>query len=299
MVNVRFRKKKRPLLPYFFLAPALVILIAFVVYPLVFSLRISFTNYSFGKADSEIVFVAFKNFVELFKDSYFINGLKNTVIFMFVTGFSALFFGLCISLLLQKSFWGSKFVLGMLILPMATTPIVVGVIWRLVLMPDYSIVNYLLRLVGIAGPQWLLSPFWAFFSVSLAYVWEWTPFFVFMLSAGLATLPIEPYEAARIDGANWLQIQRFITIPQLKQIIFLILIIRMMDAFRVFDVVYSLTKGGPGRFTQLLSYVVYNTGIVYMDLGYASAMSYVMLIMLVLFTTFSIRLVRTRARDKG
>ncbi|MCX6089285.1 MAG: sugar ABC transporter permease [Candidatus Atribacteria bacterium] len=285
--------KKEKLLPYYFLAPALGILLVLVIYPLIFSLRLSFSNFSFGMADSAIAFVGFKNFIRMFRDSYFLNGLRLTILYMFGTSLIAFVIGLGVSLLLQKSFFGKKVIMNILILPLATTPVVVGIVWRLLLMPDYSFVNYLLSLLGIRGPQWLITPGWALFSVMIAYVWEWSPFFIIMLSAGLASLPQEPYEAAKIDGATGWQTLRFITLPLLKPLVFLVLIIRMMDAFRVFDLVYSMTKGGPGRSTQILSYVVYYTGIGYLELGYASAMSYVMLVILVLLSIFLLKFVRS------
>ena len=152
---------------------------------------------------------------------------------------------------------------------MGIAPIVAGIIWRLLFMPDSSFINYLLSIVRINGPQWLLSPTWAVVSITVCYVWEWTPFFIVMFSAGLAALPREPFEAASIDGANTWQILRFLTIPLLKPLIFLTLIIRLMDAFKVFDQVFTLTQGGPGFSTHILSFVIYREGLTYKSFSYA------------------------------
>jgi len=279
-------------IPYFFLAPAVGILLIVVIFPLIYSLRLSFTNFTFGMPESEIAFIGLSNFIKLFQDSYFLNGLKLTVIFMLGTTFIAFLLGFGIALLLQRSFFGKRVVRTLVVVPMTITPVAVGIIWLLLFMPDYSFINYLLSLVKVTGPRWLLTPRWALISVMITYIWEWTPFFTLMLSAGLAGLPREPYEAAVIDGASRFQTLKFITLPLLKPIIFLILIIRMMDSFRVFDQVFVLTRGGPGRSTQILSYVVYLTGISYRYLGYASAMSYFMLIILVVLTLVLLRLLR-------
>jgi len=286
-------KKSEKWLPYIFLLPTLIVLLSLVIYPLFFSLRISFSNFSLGMTLENISFVGFKNFAHLFKDSYFLNGLKLTVFYIIGTSFTAFILGFGISLLLQKHFFGKKLIMNFLIIPMTTAPLVVGIIWRLIFAPDHSIINYLLSLIKINGPEWLSSPIWGFVAIVIAYIWEWTPFFIIMLSAGLASLPSDPFEAAIIDGAGFFQILRYLTIPLLKPIIFLVLLIRMTDAFRTFDVIYSLTKGGPGRSTQILSLVTYNTGLVYFQLGYASAMTYFMVLIVTLMAISLLRFMRT------
>jgi multiple sugar transport system permease protein len=175
---------------------------------------------------------------------------------------------------------------------MVVPSIVVGIMWLLMFMPDFSVINYFLGLIGINPPQWLLTPGWALVAVMIAYIWQWTPFFILMITAGLASLPVEPYEAAMVDGASWSQMVRFITIPLLRPIILLTIVIRMMDSFRVFDQVFVMTAGGPGRSTQVLSLVIYLTGIRYRYLGYASAMSWIMLIIVIALATLMIRLLR-------
>ena len=177
--------------------------------------------------------------------------------------------------------------------PMVMPSIVVGIMWLLLFMPDFSVINYFLEFIGIKNtPQWLLTPGWALVAIMIAYIWQWTPFFILMISAGLAALPIEPYEAALVDGASWFQMVRYITIPLLRPIILLTIVIRMMAAFRVFDQVFVMTAGGPGRSTQVLSLVIYLNGIRYRYLGYASAMSWIMLIIVIILATLMIRLLR-------
>jgi multiple sugar transport system permease protein len=286
-------KKSERWLPYIFLLPTVIVMLVLVIYPLFFSVRISFSDFSLGLSLENISFVGFKNFAHLFKDSYFLNGLRLTLYYIVGTSFAAFILGFGISLLIQRHFIGKKIIMNFLILPMATTPLVVGIIWRLLFAPDISIINYFLSLININGPEWLSSPIWAFVAIIIAYIWEWTPFFIIMLSAGIASLPNEPFEAALIDGAGFFQVLRYLTIPLLKPIIFLVLFIRTMDAFRSFDVIYGLTRGGPGRSTQILGLVTYNTGLVYLQLGYASAMALFMLLIVTLAIIFLLRFVRT------
>jgi multiple sugar transport system permease protein len=243
------------LFSFLFLLPAVIILLCVAIFPLIFSLRVSFTNFTFGMP--EVRFVGLKNFATIFKDEYFWNGLKLTAIFVAGSTAVSLTFGIAISLILERSFKGRGILRTIVLSPMCIPSVVVGIIWLLLFMPDFSVINYLLGLFGINGPQWILTPSWALVAVMVAYIWQWTPFFILMISAGLAALPVEPYEAALVDGATWVQMVRYITIPLLRPVILLTVVIRMMDAFRVFDQVFVMTAGGPGRSTQVLSFVIY------------------------------------------
>ena len=159
-------------------------------------------------------------------------------------------------------------------------------------MPEFSIFNYFLSILGIKGPQWLVRPGWALISVMIAQFWQWVPFYILILTAGLLTLPQEPYEAALIDGASKWQIFRFLTLPLLKPLILLTLLIKIMESFRVFDIVYVMTYGGPGRFTQVLSFFIYLIALPYRYLGYASSISYIMLIVVVIITMGLIKILK-------
>lgn len=277
-------------LAYLFLVPTLVILFCISIFPLVFSLRTSLTNFTFGLP--KVKFIGLKNFAAIFKDDYFWNGLKLTAIFVVGSTLVSLTVGLGVALLLDSMLKRGGLIRTIVLVPMVIPSIVVGIIWLLLFMPDFSVVNYFLSVLGIKPPQWLLTPGWALVSIMIAYVWQWTPFFILMITAGLSALPVEPYEAAHVDGASWIQMARYITIPLLRPIILLTVVMRMMDAFRVFDQVFVMTSGGPGRSTQVLSMVIYLNGIRYRYLGYASAMSWIMLIIIIVLSTLMIRLLR-------
>jgi len=279
-------------LSYLFLAPTMLILIMVSIFPLLYSLRTGFTNFTFG--NPIVQYVGFDNFISIFHDRSFWNGLKLTGIFVFGTSTIAFLLGLGIALFLFRKIKGvgAGFIQTIILSPMTITPIVVAIIWLLLFMPDFSLVNYLLDVIGMEGPQWLLEPGWALIAVMIAYIWQWTPFFVLMLLAGLNAIPVQLIEAALVDGATELQLFRFIFAPLLRQIIFLTLIVRIMDAFRVFDQVYVMTAGGPGKSTQVLSFVTYLNGIPYRYMGYASAMSWIMVVILILLANIMIRVLR-------
>ena len=277
-------------LSYLFILPAVAILFGVAIFPLIFSLSTSLTNFTF--ALPKVEFIGLKNFAKVFKDDYFWNGLKLTAIFVTVSTTVSLMVGFATALLIDKLLKGAAILKTIVLFPMVVPSIVVGIMWLLMFMPDFSVINYFLGLLGITPPQWILTPGWALVAVMIAYIWQWTPFFILMITAGLAALPVEPYEAALVDGASWSQMVRFITIPLLRPIILLTIIIRMMDSFRVFDQVFVMTAGGPGRSTQVLSLVIYLTGIRYRYLGYASAMSWIMLIIIIALATLMIRLLR-------
>jgi len=277
-------------LSYIFILPAVIILFGVAIFPLIFSLSTSFTNFTFGLPNVD--FIGLRNFAKIFKDDYFWNGLKLTAIFVTVSTTTSLIVGFAIALLIDRLLKGAAIIRTIVLLPMVVPSIVVGIMWLLLFMPDFSVINFFLNLLGINPPQWMLTPGWALVAVMIAYIWQWTPFFILMITAGLSALPIEPYEAALVDGASFFQMIRFITIPLLRPIILLTIVIRMMDAFRVFDQVFVMTAGGPGRSTQVLSLVIYLNGIRYRYLGYASAMSWIMLIIIIILATLMIRLLR-------
>jgi multiple sugar transport system permease protein len=239
--------------PLLLLLPAMLILVSLIIYPLIFSLGKSFTDFNLGMPGQEFVAIA--------------------VTLELILGFGA-------ALLLRRQFRGAKVVTVLLMLPMMVTPVVVGIIWLLMFQPDFSVVNGLLSRIGIDGPIWLQNPITARFAVIISDVWQWTPLFMMVLLAGLLNLPEEVLEAAKVDGASNWQSFWHITIPIMEPLILVIVLIRFIDSFKTFDAIYVMTNGGPGRATQVLSLFIYRTGLPFMDVGYAAAMSYIFLIII-------------------
>ncbi len=277
------------------LGPCIAYLIAFSLFPLLYSLYISFTD--LGAADSTGTFIGLANYAELLSDEFFWNAAVNTAVMVGGAVTIQVVLGTALALFFNLHLRGSWFVRGALILPMLLTPIVVGVMWRALLNPDWGIVNWALDLGGIDPPNWLGSTEWAIRTLILVDVWQWTPFVFLIVFARLQSLPRDVFEAAEVDGAGRLGMLSRITLPLLLPAITFAAIFRAIDAFRSFDLVYGLSFGGPARSTTTLSFLAFQNGFQFQNYGYAAATAYVMVIALIVATTVLLRLVRVRRAD--
>lgn len=200
-----------------------------------------------------------------------------------------------LALLLNQELKGRGLLRSFILLPMMCTNVVIGLMWRLLLNYQYGLVNYYLGRLGFLPVEWLSSPDVAMASVVLVDVWNTTSFVALMLLAGLQSLPDEPYEAARIDGASPIQSFFYLTLPLLKPIILVTLLWRFIDTFRIFDVVYLLTAGGPARATETVSIYIYRYGFQSFNLGVSAASSFIMLLIMLVVAGF---LVKTIGREE-
>jgi len=176
---------------------------------------------------------------------------------------------------------------------MMLPPIVVAIIFKIIYIPEFGVINWFLGLFGIRGILWEASVHTALPSLILVDIWEWTPFMFLILLAGLQSLPLDPYEAAVVDGASGFQIFRYITFPLLKPIIVIALLLRIMDTLRIFDQIFIMTGGGPANATETLSLYIYRHGFRFYNIGYATAMSFLLLIFTVIISNFFIRFLKT------
>lgn len=276
--NSKFKDRR---LPWLLLAPTIITLMLLTVYPLIYSLNASFYSFRFGEIAN---FVGLDNFRRLLSDGLFWDSLGITAVYTVLAVLIELVLGFSMALLLYKEKRFQGVMRTVLIIPMMLSPVVVGVIWRLMYNTDTGIINYLLTSLGLPAQDWLGDPALALFSVILVDVWQWTPFMFLLILAGLQALPEEPFEAARIDGANRWQEFREITLPLLKPVLLVAILIRSMDAFRIFDQIFILTKGGPGTSTETVSLYLYKAAFKFWDVGYAAA---ALLIVMVLITAVS------------
>jgi multiple sugar transport system permease protein len=175
---------------------------------------------------------------------------------------------------------------------MMITPVVIGLIWKYMFNPENGIINYLLHFLKIEGPIWLGEPKPAPLAVIIVDIWQWTPFVFLLLISGLGSLPQEVYEAARVDGANQMQVLRFITIPLLMPFMLVALLIRFIDSFKIFDTIFVMTRGGPANATETLSIYTYKVGLNFFNMGYAATLSYVILIIITYASQQFLRLER-------
>ena len=274
------------------LGPCLVYLAAFAIYPLIYSLRLSFTDLT--AADGTGRWIGFKNYGDLLSDPQFWNAAKNSVIIVVATVALQVVLGTALALFFNLRLRGSSIVRGILVLPMLITPIIVGVMWRALLNPDWGLVNWAVTKLGIEPPNWLGSIEMAMKTLIIVDVWQWTPFVFIIVFARLQALPQDVYEASAIDGAGPITTFRHITLPLLAPAIAFAAVFRAVDAFRSFDLIYGLSYGGPARSTTTLSFFSFQNGFQFQNYGYAAAVAYMMLLILMAGTTVLLRFVQLR-----
>lgn len=270
----RFGRWWRKYSYFLFLLPALILIVFLTVYPLARVFYLSFYRYNPIRRVER--FVGFANYLRLFSDRFFLTGLKNTFLFSVGATVTEVLLGLGLALMFNVKFRGRKLFLPLVIFPMMFSTMVICAIWRSMYHYDYGIFNYALRSLGFEPVKWLINKDLALWSVVLVDIWQWTPMAFLILLAGLQSIPGELYEAARVDGATGTRLFRHITLPLLRNHIFLALLLRSIDTFKIFDKVYALTGGGPGTATETISFYIYRQGFTYFNMGRASAAAVVM-----------------------
>jgi multiple sugar transport system permease protein len=292
-LSIPARRNRAGSAVWLMLAPCLIYLAAFAIYPLIYSLRLSFTDLT--AADGTGRWVGLKNYLDLVVDPLFWNAAKNSAVMVASAVTLQVVLGTALAMFFNLHLRGSAIVRGILVLPMLLTPIVVGVMWRALLNPDWGLVNWAIDALGFEPPNWLGSIEMAMKTLVLVDVWQWTPFVFIIVFARLQALPQDVMEAARIDGAGPLTTFRHVTLPLLMPAIAFAAVFRAVDAFRSFDLIYGLSYGGPARSTTTLSFFSFQNGFQFQNYGYAAAVAYLMLLILVVGTTVLLRYVQLRS----
>jgi multiple sugar transport system permease protein len=274
--------------------PAILVLLAVLIFPLFYSLTSSLFRWSIARSFLGNTFLGVGNYLAALADPAFLRAVLNTLLFTFLVVSIEMLLGLGIAHLFLGEFFGKSLFETVLFLPVVVTPVAVGVIWRILLQTDVGFACYLLSLISGRATTILSDPVAAFAALVLIDIGQTTPFSFVMLFAGLQSLPREPYEAAYLEGANWHQRLRYLTVPLLKPVIIVVILIRIMDAFRIFDTIYILTGGGPGSATESVSTFTYRIAFPYFNTGYASALSYITFILTVILTLASALIFRWR-----
>jgi multiple sugar transport system permease protein len=276
-------------LPYLMLAPGLLVVLGVLVYPLWDGLRASTKVYRYG---SVVADAGFQNYVKLWSDRQFLNSLWVTVQFVAVSVTFEAILGFALALFCLREFRGIRLLRTILIIPMVVTPVVVAIVFRLIYASDAGMLTAISEWMGGGQVQILGSPVKAFIGLVVLDIWEWTPLMFLILLAGLQSLPHEPFEAARVDGAgNW-RVFADLTFPMMRPVLAIAIVLRTIDAFGTFDQVFVLTRGGPGEATRLVSIFGYDTAFKFMQTGYAAAL-FVTIGLIVLALAFSaVRLLR-------
>lgn len=276
MKNLR-SKLSENMIAYAFLGPALIILAIGLVYPLLTTVQMSFLDWSMGTPWESREYVGLKWFRKLWDDPDTWYSFWVTLKYGFWVVIIEMFLGTLLALILERPIRGAAIFRTAFIIPLMVSPIVVGLIWRYLFDARTGMINYYLGQIGIDPILWLADPDFALMSLIITDIWQWTPFIFIIVLAGLQAIPSDVVEASKIDGATWLQQTLLVKLPMIKSVLVVALLMRIVDVYKVVEVVFILTEGGPGLETELLALHVYKVAFNSQNLGYASAISMLLL----------------------
>jgi len=260
---------------YVFLLPAVVWILVFTIFPLLYAVYNSFFSFRYGKINQ---FIGLGNYGRLFTDANLHGALWITIVFVAVTVSIEMLLGLGLALIFNREIYGKNVWRAIMTLPLFATPVAMGYLGITLFYETNGPVNALVSALGGIPPPWLSNPTWAPIAVMIIDIWQWTPFVFLVALAGLQGLPEDVFEAARVDGSSGFQLFRHITLPLMAPILWLILLLRLVEAFKVFDIPSSLTLGGPGRATEVYSLFTYRTALRFFDHGYAATQGFLLLV---------------------
>ena len=292
-------KKRRgdKLASWIFLMPTLIFLGITALMPLLYSLYLSFFRMKLNLPNQEPVFVGLDNYIKMFGDALLKTSTWNTILFAVVSVVLETVLGLMIAMVICSDRRWARLVTSIFMIPMIMAPVAIGTLWRMMLDPSTGVINYLLGFLGIPSINWLSNPTTAMISVMVVNIWQLTPWVTVICAAGLKALPSDCLQAGLVDGATSGQIFRHIVLPLIKPVLVVVVMIRFIDAFKVFDTVYVMTNGGPGSATEMLPNYIYKQGLKFFDAGYAAALAIVFVLVMTLCTGFFLRW-RKREEDK-
>ena len=268
--------------PYVFMAPAAIIMGLALLYPLAYMIYGSFRAWDPSQNISETEFLGLKNYITLFFDPAFRESLSVTLTFAFAVVTAELAIGVGLALLLDRNIRGMSVLRTLFILPMMIAPVVVGLMWRYMYHPTVGTINKTLKSMGFESVDWLGQH--ALLSVIIADIWQWTPFIFILSLAALQSLPRSALEAAKIDGATGWQQIRYIKLPLMMPVLIVTGLLRLIDAFKVLEVILVMTEGGPGLSTEIIALRISRTATEFRELGVAAAMSNYLLLLLLILT---------------
>lgn len=266
------------LTPYVYILPAVLVMVAGLLYPIISAVQLSFYDWSLGTDFDTARFVGFDAFKEMLQSRQVWTSMGITVAFVLIAVSAEMVLGIALALFLEKPVRGMRFFRTIFVLPMMVAPICVGLVWRYLFDSNFGPVNHLFAALGLSPQAWLADPTLAFTAMVITDIWQWTPFVLIMVLAGLQGLDESVLEAARIDGANWWQQIVRVKLPILVPILVVTLLARMIDGFRGLEVIYVMTFGGPGLSTELFSLHIFKAAFISQKLGYSSALSILLLV---------------------
>ncbi len=276
---------------WLFSGPAVLILLLMMAFPVAYTLYLSFTNWTPSIVTS-YQFVGWQNYIKLiFEDERFQNSVGRTLLFTGGGVAVQTVLGIGLALIFNRNFVGRGFFRTIFMMSMVATPVSIALVWMMVMDLNTGVLNYVLELINANRIAWLSDRSIVLYSLIIIDTWQWTPFIMLIVLAGLSALPTEPYEAAQIDGASSWQTFWYLTLPMLRPTLMVALMFRSIDALKTFDIIYVITGGGPAFATETLNLYIYSLGFQYFNMGYASAA-----LVLFFFLVFGISLIFIRLR---
>lgn len=274
-------RRQETIAGYVFLLPNLIGFVVFLLFPILFAFYIMLTDWSLA---AEPQFVGLENFETMVNDRLFWNSLKNSFYYTFVAVPTGIFIAFWLALALNRKMRGIIFFRTIYFLPQITLTVAAATVWRWIYQPEIGLINYLLGLIGIDGPNWIHNTGWAMPSVIIMSNWQGIGFAMLILLAGLQGIPEEYYEAAAIDGASSWQRMRFVTLPMLSPAIFFVVVTSLIGAFQSFDQFFILTQGGPAHATTPLTLYIFNNAFAFFKMGYGAALAAVLFVIILIIT---------------
>ena len=277
---------------YFFIVPALVVVGAVIIFPWLFTIWMSAFDWKIGSAAH---FVGIDNYTKLATSRRFFEAIVHTFYFTALAVVVPLILGTAAAMIFHREFPFRGVLRGVFVMPMMATPVAVALVWTMMFHPQQGVLNYLLSVVGLPPSLWVYSPTLVIPSLVVVEVWHWTPLVMLIVLGGLAALPIEPYESARLDGASEWQLFRFITLPLVAPFLVVAAVIRTIDALKTFDTIYVITGGGPGTASETINIFLYLQAFAFYNIGDASA---VVVVFFVIVLALALLLLHVREKTK-
>jgi multiple sugar transport system permease protein len=272
--------------------PAMLVVGAVIVFPWLFTIYMSAFDWKIGEAAR---FVGLGNYAGLATNQRFLESIVHTFYFTLLAVVVPLLLGMVAALIFHREFRGRGFLRAIFTMPMMATPVAVALVWTMMFHPQQGVLNYLLSLAGLPPSLWVYSPTWVIPSLVIVEVWHWTPLVMLIVLGGLAALPTEPYESARLDGASEWQLFRYITLPLIMPFLIVAAVIRTIDAVKAFDTIYVISQGGPGTASETINLYLYLQAFAFYNVGNASA---VVVVFFAIILSLALLLLHVRQRAK-
>jgi multiple sugar transport system permease protein len=282
-----------------FLLPVVVVLMIAAFIPLGYGLVLSFHRYKLTIASSRPAFIGLQNYINMFKDEIFIKSLTNNVLFALMSVSVELIVGVMVAMMLSDDNRMSRLMTTFLMVPMIIAPVASGTLWRMMVDRTYGVVNYLLSFVGIPPVSWIGDYRIALYTIVFVDCWQFIPFVALLVLSSIKSIPNSFLDAARVDGASPWKVFTKVVLPITSPVIIIVAMIRFIDAFKIFDVVFVMTQGGPGNATEMLPTYIYRQGIKFLDVGYSSATAILFILAMSLIAAVFIRLRNLQLRRLG